>query len=158
MKLIDRKLLTWLSAQAAANPRLRQNFNIHDSHDEACQRLLNAVEPGSYIRPHRHLTFAKPESFVGLRGRIALLTFDNSGKVLQIVPFGPQEDVAGADIPCDTWHTVISLEAGSVFYEAKPGPFDPSHRSDMASWAPEEGSPEAAAYLQGLVDLVVAHG
>jgi cupin fold WbuC family metalloprotein len=158
MKLIDRKLLTWLSAQAAKNPRLRQNFNIHDSNDEACQRLLNAVEPGSYIRPHRHLTFAKPESFVGLRGRIALLIFDNSGEVLQIVPFGPQEDVAGADIPCDTWHTVVSLEAGSVFYEAKPGPFDPSHKSDMASWAPEEGSPEAPAYLQGLVDLVVARG
>jgi hypothetical protein len=53
---------------------------------------------------------------------------------------------------------VISLEAGSVFYEAKPGPFDPSHKSDMAPWAPEEGSPEAAAYLQGLVDLVVARG
>ena len=158
MKLIDRKLLTWLSAQAAKNPRLRQNFNIHDSNDEACQRLLNAVEPGSYIRPHRHLTFAKPESFVGLRGRIALLIFDNSGEVLQIVPFGPQEDVAGADIPCDTWHTVVSLAAGSVFYEAKPGPFDPSHTSDMASWAPAEGSPEAPAYLQGLVDLVVARG
>ena len=67
-----------------------------------------------------------------------------------------EEDVAGADIPCNTWHTVISLEAGSVFYEAKPGPFDPSHKSDMASWAPAEGSTEAAAYLQGLVDLVVA--
>lgn len=149
MKLIDTKLLTWLSSQAAENPRLRQNLNIHDSHDEACQRLLNAVEPGSYIRPHRHLTFAKPESFVGLRGRIALLIFDDGGEVIQIVPFGPQEDVAGADISCDTWHTVVSLEAGSVFYEAKPGPFDPSHKSDMANWAPEEGSLEATAYGRG---------
>lgn len=86
MKLIDRKLLTWLSAQAAANPRLRQNFNIHESNDEACQRLLNAVQPGSYIRPHRHLTFAKPESFVGLRGRIALLIFDKTGGTNGVEP------------------------------------------------------------------------
>ena len=87
MKLIDSKLLTWLSAQAAANPRLRQNFNIHDSNDEACQRLLNAVEPGSYIRPHRHLTFAKPESFVGLRGRIALLILGIAGVRLTFLLF-----------------------------------------------------------------------
>ncbi|MDZ4185403.1 MAG: hypothetical protein U1D97_10550 [Desulfuromonadales bacterium] len=53
---------------------------------------------------------------------------------------------------------MVSLEAGSVFYEAKPGPFDPSHKSDMANWAPAEGSAEAAAYLQGLVELVVARG
>ncbi len=156
MKLIDTALLTWLSSQAAANPRLRQNYNLHDSNDEACQRLLNAVQPGTYVRPHRHKTFAKPESFVGLRGRIALLIFDDGGKVVKIVPLGPREDVAGADLSCDTWHTVVSLEAGSVFYEAKPGPFDPSHRSDTASWAPEEGTPEATAYLQSLVDLIQA--
>jgi len=45
---------------------------------------------------------------------------------------------------------VVSLEAGSVFYEAKPGPFDPSHKSDMASWAPEEGSPEPAFFFKAL--------
>ncbi|HTG82888.1 MAG TPA: WbuC family cupin fold metalloprotein, partial [Geobacteraceae bacterium] len=55
MKIIDQHLLDQLSAEAANNPRLRKNHNIHPSDDFCCHRLFNAVEPGSYIRPHRHL-------------------------------------------------------------------------------------------------------
>ncbi len=66
MKILDKRLLQEISAQAKQNPRLRQNYNLHDSLGDASQRLLNAMEPGSYIRPHRHLINPKPEGFVAI--------------------------------------------------------------------------------------------
>ena len=82
MKILDNRLLADLSAQARTNPRLRQKYNLHASLDDPCQRLLNAMERGSYIRPHRHLTPPKQEGFVGVRGRLAAIIFDRQGKVV----------------------------------------------------------------------------
>lgn len=153
MKIIDRVLLEKISEQARTNPRRRQNYNLHASLDDPCQRLLNAMEPGSYIRPHRHLTPPKQEGFVGARGRLAAFVFDPQGKVLDVVLFGPRESVFGVDIPVGVWHTVVSLEPGSVFYETKTGPYVPIAEEDMAPWAPAEGSVAVGEYLGGLVRL-----
>jgi cupin fold WbuC family metalloprotein len=155
VKILDRELLADLSAQARRNPRRRQNYNLHASLDDPCQRLLNAMEPGSYIRPHRHLTLAKQEGFVGVGGRLAALVFDAQGRVLDVIVFGPREPVFGVDIPVGVWHTVVSLEPGSVFYETKTGPYVPIPPEDLAPWAPAEGSAEAGRYLDGLVRLAV---
>ena len=154
MKIIDNKLLDHLTIQARKNPRLRQNLNLHSSYDEPSQRLLNAMEPASYIRPHRHLRDPKPESFIGLRGRLALLIFADDGQVEEVIPFGPQEDVLGVDLPVGIWHTVVSLDNGSVFYETKPGPFVPIYDKDLAPWAPDAESAEAADYLERLRVLI----
>lgn len=151
MKRIDRSTLDALSAAARAEPRLRKNLNLHDSYDDPCQRLLNALEPETYIRPHRHWADAKPECFVGLRGAMALVLFDDRGGITDILRFGPAEEAFGADLPPGLWHTVVCLEAGSVFFETKPGPYRPMTDKDMAPWAPAERSPEAEAYLAQLV-------
>jgi len=151
VKIISKQGLDELTAEARDSPRLRKNLNLHASYDEPCQRLLNAMEPGSYIRPHRHLRDPKPECFIGVRGRMAVLLFRDNGEVDRIVRIGPEEENYGLDIPPGVWHSVVCLEKGSVFFEAKPGPFNPSHKKDMASWAPEEGSPEAGTYLEDLV-------
>lgn len=99
MQIFNSELLRSLSEQAKKSPRLRKNFNLHASYEEPSQRLLNAMEPGSYIRPHRHLTDPKPESFVGLRGRFALVAFEEEGQVEKVCLFGPREDAAGVDLP-----------------------------------------------------------
>jgi cupin fold WbuC family metalloprotein len=152
--LIDVTLLDSLTAQARANVRLRQHLNFHASYDEPSQRLLNAMEPDSYIRPHRHLSDPKPEAFVGIRGQMALLLFDDAGALQRVVCFGPGEEVIGVDLPPGLWHTVVSLKEGSVFYETKPGPFNPINKKDLAPWAPAEGTAEGRAYLQSLVSSV----
>lgn len=157
IRIFNVELLTELSARACTNPRLRQNYNLHASLDDPCQRLLNAMEPGSYIRPHRHLTPPKQEGFVGVRGRLAALVFDEQGTVDEVIVFGPGEAACGVDLPAGVWHTVVSLEPGSVFYETKTGPYVPIAAEDMAPWAPAEGSEGAGEYLRGLVELVVAH-
>jgi cupin fold WbuC family metalloprotein len=156
MKILDKQLLQKLSAQAKINPRMRQNYNLHDSYNDPSQRLLNAMEPGSYIRPHRHLGLPKPEGFIALCGRLALLTFDEQGVVTQVVLFGPNAPVFGVDLPCGVWHTVVSLAEGSVFYETKPGPYQPIQQMDLAPWAPEEGSLRAGEYLNHLKKIIGA--
>ena len=66
--IIDKSLLDQVSSQAKVSPRLRMNYNFHQSLDEKCHRFLNAAEPGIEVPIHRHPT--KDESFVLLRGRV----------------------------------------------------------------------------------------
>jgi cupin fold WbuC family metalloprotein len=155
MKLIDDNLMAELSRQARTSPRKRQHLNFHDSYDAPSQRMLIAIEPGSYVRPHRHLVIPKPEAFLVVRGRLALLTFEAAGAVGAAVVLGPGETAVGAELPAGVWHTVAALDAGTVFYETKPGPYTPIAESDFAPWAPAEGSDEAAGYLAELVRMVV---
>ena len=64
----DSDYLDALVAQAKAGVRLRQHLNIHQSYDDPSQCLLNAVEPHSYIRPHRHLSDLKTRGYLLLEG------------------------------------------------------------------------------------------
>jgi cupin fold WbuC family metalloprotein len=154
MLLIDERMLDELSAAAQHSPRLRLNRNLHADYGEPCQRLLNAVEPGTYIRPHRHLTPPKPECFVAVRGRMALVVFDDAGGIDRVVSLEPGGAVVGVDLPPGIWHAIVSLMPGSVFFETKPGPYVPLSDKDFAPWAPPEGSAGATAYLRELVEAV----
>jgi cupin fold WbuC family metalloprotein len=150
VQIINEILLDTLSLAARQSCRLRKNYNLHASYDEPCQRLLNAVEPGSYLRPHRHLNPAKPECFVLLRGRMAVLIFSDFGKIDQVVRLSVGVGCQGIDIPSGAWHSLVSLETGSVFLETKPGPYQVLSDKDFAPWAPAEGCPEVGAYLKFL--------
>lgn len=150
LHVITRTLLRDLSNEAADNERLRINHNIHQSYQEPCQRLINALAPGTYIRPHRHLTPPKPECFLAVSGRMAAVTFGDQGQIERVLVIGPQEEVLGVDIPPGVWHSVVCLAHDSAFFEAKPGPYEPLSDKDWAPWAPEEGSFAAPAYLADL--------
>ena len=121
MKLIDKQLLDDVSRQAQKSDRLRMNYNFHQSLDDKCHRFLNAVEPGTKVEIHRHPT--KDESFVLLRGRVRVNTYNDDGTVLESIVLCPEEGFYGVDIPKGVWHNVESLEFGSVFFECKEGPF-----------------------------------
>lgn len=41
--IIDQKLLDTLTAQAKANPRLRQSYDLRNSGNDHSQRMLNAL-------------------------------------------------------------------------------------------------------------------
>jgi cupin fold WbuC family metalloprotein len=139
-----------LTAAARAGTRGRKNLDFHEAPSHPAQRLLNAVEPDSYIRPHRHLEPSKDETFVVLRGAFGLVCFDESGNVTQARVLRPQGDLVGAHVPARTFHCLVSLERGSVFFEAKAGPYDAATDKDWPAWAPPERSSEAPAYLERL--------
>lgn len=156
MKIFSVEYLDDLSSQAQGNRRKRQHRNIHENHQDPCQRLFNAIEPESYIRPHRHSADPRDELLIAIRGVMALVTFDEQGNVTGSLRFGSgkrSEDLAvGAEVPANTWHTVIALEPGCVLLEAKAGPFDPNQPKDLAPWAPDEGSATAQSYLSQLIE------
>lgn len=119
--IVGESLLDEVTSRAKASPRLRMNYNFHQSLDEKCHRFLNAVEPGTVISIHRHPT--KDESFVVLKGRVRLTTYHDDGSVLESVVLCPEEGLYGVNIPKGVWHTLESLESGSVVFECKEGPF-----------------------------------
>lgn len=136
MKIIDQQLLDEITARAKQSARLRMNYNFHDQLEDPVNRLINAMEPGTYLRPHRHLDPPKDESFLLLRGKVAIFTFDDEGSVLEKKVLDPQAGIYGADIKAGVWHGLLVLESGSVIYEAKPGPFTPLSADNMAPWSP----------------------
>jgi cupin fold WbuC family metalloprotein len=151
--LIDNNLLEETSKAARTNPRRRKNHNFHVSEAESVNRLLNAVAPGSYIQPHRHLDPNKDETFIVVRGRFGPVLFDEAGNVLHTATLTVDGDAVGANIPHGTFHTLVSLQPGSVFFEAKAGPYAPISDAERAPWAPGEGKPGAAEYRARLEQL-----
>lgn len=123
MKLIDKKQLDEVSAQAKSSPRLRMNFNFHQSLEDKCHRMLNAVEPGTNIPIHRHPD--KDESFVILRGKVRSTTYNDDGSVIDSVVLSQEDGIYGVDIPKGVWHNLESLEPASVIFECKSGPYVP---------------------------------
>ena len=123
MKIIDKQLLDDVTTQAKESPRLRMNYNFHQSLDDKCHRMLNAVEPGTVVPIHRHPT--KDEAFVLLRGKVSVTTYNDDGSVIESIVLNPAEGRYGVNIPKNVWHTLQSLESNSVIFEVKEGPFVP---------------------------------
>ncbi len=153
IRLIDAALLDEVSQEARQSPRRRRNRNFHANDEYPANRLLNAIEPGSYVRPHRHLEATKDETILLLRGRLGLVLFDDSGGVVRSASLGGDGNALGVDIPHGTWHAVLALESGTVFFETKAGPYRPLTADEQAPWAPAEGTAEAVGYLVQLQRL-----
>ena len=149
---IDQALLDRVLREAAESPRLRKNFNFHDSAAHPCQRLVNAVLPGAYIQPHRHLDPHKEEMLVILRGRLGLVFFDDAGTVSGTRTLATGSEHLAVNIPAGRFHTAVAL-APSVVFEVKAGPYAPHLQSELAPFAPPEGAPDAARYFAWLRGL-----
>jgi len=148
---IDNVLLAEVTKKAAASARLRCNHNFHKSYAEKIQRLLNAANPGTYIRPHMHRNPDKIETFVLLKGKVAVFEFDDSGRVSDYLVLDAAKLNMGVEIAPGTWHTFASLEQGSVLYEVKEGPYNEQDDKKFAPWAPEEGTEESRLFLQKII-------
>lgn len=140
---ITNTLLDEVSREARESPRRRKNRNFHAMSDPV-HRLLNAVEPGTYIRPHRHLDAAKAETAVVVAGAVGVLVFDDAGGISEKRRLSPDGSNVGVEMPAGVWHTFVALEPGSVFFETKAGPYVPLTPEEMAPWAPAEGTHQAA--------------
>ncbi len=123
MKIIDDELLDAVREQAKESPRLRMNYNFHQSLEDKCHRFLNALELGTVVPVHHHPT--KDETFILLKGRVRVSTFNDDGTVQESVVLSQDSGCYGVDIPKNVWHTLECLESGSVIFEVKEGPFVP---------------------------------
>ena len=118
--------------------RKRIILPIHREQNALVQRMINFLQPGTYIRPHKHPLPHATESLVLLKGAIKFYTFDDDGNIIsdQIVSAEPLPGVL--DIEPNTWHSFKVLEPDTVLFECKKGPYDTETDKIFAEWAPEE--------------------
>jgi len=144
MKQLTLTDLQQLSEQAAQSPRLRANRNLHPELSDAVQRLAVAMEPGTYVRPHRHPhTF---ELLTPLSGRFLVLHFDDDGSVTQRVVLGEECKLLETD--AGIWHAVLSMDNDGVIFEVKHGGYQPVTEQDSAPWAPAENDQGAGELME----------
>ncbi len=153
VQLITTDLFGELESRAAASPRRRMNHNFHDGPGDNPHRMLNVLLRGTYVRPHRHVTPPKSEAFLPLTGRVGIVCFDDGGGVSAFYELDSAGPVRGIDLEPGVWHTVVALSDVSVCYEVKPGPWEAASDKDFAAWAPGEGEPGVAAFLDRMEAL-----
>ena len=127
--LFNHQLLEEITKQARQTPRLRMNYNLHDSLDAKAQRLFNAMEPGTVLPVHRHRNTS--ETYILIRGAIRVLLYDDNKTLISSYEISDKNDNFGFHIPKGQWHTLEVLESGTVIFEVKEGPYAPLSDEDI---------------------------
>ena len=132
MSYVDGERVAALSSAARQSPRARLNLNLHPRLDDPIQRFVNAGEPGSYVRPHRHRP-DRWELVLALRGHVDAVIFDAAGRIAERLALKPEGNGI-VQIPGGTWHSFVFMAPGSVAFEMKPGPYDAAADKEFAAW------------------------
>ncbi|MEN7548843.1 WbuC family cupin fold metalloprotein [Rapidithrix thailandica] len=143
---IDQTLLDEVCRQAEGSARKRKNYNFHTEAEDTLQRMLNALQPDTYITPHKHANPPKREAFLVLQGKLLIVEFTEEGQIADHTVLSQAEGGFGVEIPEGTYHSLIVLEPDTVIYEVKDGPYDPNSDKGFAPWAPTEEDPDALAF------------
>ena len=125
--IIDQHILDSLTAQAKASPRLRMNLDLRNSPSDGSQRMLNAIEPGTVMPIHRHR--GSSETVVCLRGHFEECLYDENGVLTDTIDMMPGGIVV--NVPIGQWHSLKSLESGTVLLECKDGAYRPLGEEDI---------------------------
>jgi len=153
MKIISEELLNTVSGQAKENERLRMNYNFHDTLEEPIHRMLNALEPGTYLPPHRHKNPDKDETYIILRGSLLTVFYDDEGNIIQKTELNPKKGIYGLEIPAGMWHSIVVLEPDTVIFEIKQGPYAPLGGENLAPWAPDPSDEKAVElYIKSILN------
>lgn len=126
---IGKDLLDSVSEKARVSSRLRMNYDMRNSTEDCSQRMLNALEPGTELPIHRHR--ATSEVCIVLRGKAEEIFYDVLGNETERVLMIPGSDCPGVVIESGRWHKIVSLEADTVIFEAKDGPYEPLTQEDI---------------------------
>lgn len=145
-ELTDDLLATGFAA-SKASVRKRIIYPIHRTQPAPVQRMLNFLQPGTYVKPHVHRGEGSSESVVVLTGSIRYLVFDGLGHLGRTIIATAGSPSAVLDMEPDVWHSFIVLEPDTLIFECKKGPYSPVGDKDFAAWAPDEGTPEAAEWV-----------
>ena len=152
MRAITQVEIEQIIWQAKNSERKRAMLNLHQPQDTV-QRMINALIPGTYIRPHKHENPDKVELFSSLKGKVAVLKFNEIGEVDAVLEIDEHGPIKIVDIPPRTYHAIVALQP-SALLEIIEGPYVDSTHKQLATWAPQEGSPKAGDYLIYMTSIV----
>ena len=152
MRAITQVEIEQLIWQAKKSKRKRAILRLHQ-HEEPVQRMINALVPGTYVRPHKHENPDKVELFSILKGKATVLKFNTIGEVEAVLDLDEQGPIKIIEIPPRTYHSIVALQP-SALLEIIDGPYVEATHKQMAPWAPAEGSPKASDYLIYMTSIV----
>lgn len=128
MKL-DKILFDSVSIEAVESPRLRMARDMRTTPADQSQRMLNAIEPGTELPVHRHCK--STETCIVLRGAAEEIFFDDNGNETERIVMRPGTECCGVNIELGRWHKIVSLESGTIIFEAKDGAYEPTSSDDI---------------------------
>lgn len=129
--ILDKALFDSVTAEAKESPRLRMACDMRTTPSDNSQRMLNAIEPGTELPIHRHRNSS--ESCIILRGSAEEIFYDDNGNITERVKMKAGSDCVGVNIEKGRWHKIVSLEPGTVIFEAKDGAYEPVSPEDILS-------------------------
>ena len=142
-------------SQAKSSPRRRHPKILHKQGAEF-NEVFNFNMHDTYMQPHLHPGPEKIEEIHVVKGKIAVLYFNDKGEVTEVhmLEKGKKEMVR---VPAFTWHTYVMLTDSTVSYETMMGKYDPKTWKEFANWAPLESSSESAGYLEKLKQIAKSY-
>ncbi len=140
-----------LLALSRETPRKRMIQRIHKTQDAGVHKMFNALQPGTYVTPHRHMHPEKTETILVISGSMLFVEFSEMGKLEKHTLLQPGTEIFGIDVAPHVYHTFIALKPDTLIFEVKDGPYEHDTDKDIPDWAPKEGSAEAEPYLLDLL-------
>ena len=104
-------------------------MDLRTTPEDSSQRILNAVETGTFLPIHRHRE--STETLVCLRGKVIQHYYDDNGNKTASFELAPNSAKVGMSVPVGQWHALESLEKGSVIFECKNGAYEPLTDEDV---------------------------
>ena len=126
--IINDQLLAKVTSKAEESPRLRMNYNLHDSLDAKAQRLINVLLPGTPLPIHRHKHTA--ETYVILRGKMFVVFYNDMGAQSERYLLDSTHGNYGVHVPAGQWHGIEVINPSAIF-EVKDGPYTPIQPEDI---------------------------
>ena len=135
-KVVSQQLLMEFAQSAEKSPRRRRHRNLHETND-TIQRIVRAMQPDTYMQPHRHLGEAPFRLFVLLRGKIGAIFFNENGMTDGAALLDRDSGNLVIEIPGDRYFSLVSLEPNSALLEIREGPIQRDTRDRLAGFPDE---------------------
>ena len=131
--------INFLKRKVAGNKKGRVRINFHQDNSDLLHEMMIAIQPDSYIRPHKHP--GKSESFHIIYGAVEIVVFEDDGTIREVVSLAAKDEKKAFFYRMSRpfFHTLIIYSDLLVVHEITNGPFVKDD-SKFGSFAPAESS------------------
>ncbi len=152
---LNKQEIKELIEKSKISPKKRASYILRGFRDKDIPSVLfNALQLGTYVCPHRHISKKGKEILIPISGNLIIVFFNDKGNIIEHIIVGPNK-IPYLEIPPNTFHTIIAKESDTILCELyMDNHVNDNEYKEFASWAPEECSKEGEEYLDKLITEV----